>query len=56
MTIDEIVDIAEGRATIAVSEEGMARIRRARSVIDHFIDENLPAYGITTMGVVRAKF
>lgn len=49
MTIDEIVDIADGRATIAVSEEGMARIRRARNVIDHFIEENLPAYGITTM-------
>ena len=49
MTIADIVDIAEGRATIAVSNDGMKRIRAARAVVDHFIAEGLPAYGITTM-------
>lgn len=49
LTVTDIVAIAEGRATIAVSEDGMARIRSARSVVDHYIAEGLPAYGITTM-------
>ena len=49
MTIVEIVDIAEGRATIEVSNDGMERIRAARAVVDHFIEKGLPAYGITTM-------
>jgi histidine ammonia-lyase len=49
LTITDIVDIAEGRATIAVSAEGMERIRAGRSVVDHYIENGLPAYGITTM-------
>ena len=49
MTIADIVDIAQGRATIEVSNDGMERIRAARAVVDHFIEEGLPAYGITTM-------
>ena len=49
MTIADIVDIVEGRATIEVSNDGMERIRAARAVVDHFIEEGLPAYGITTM-------
>jgi histidine ammonia-lyase len=49
LTIADIVDIAEGRATIAVSADGMERIQAARGVIDHYIEKALPAYGITTM-------
>src|SRR6266550_4664376 len=49
LTIDDIVDIAKGRATIEISHDGMARIAKARAVVDHYIDAKLPAYGITTM-------
>jgi histidine ammonia-lyase len=49
LTVEDIVDIAEGRATVAVSGDGMARIRKARAVVDHYIEAGLPAYGITTM-------
>ena len=49
MTIADIVDIAERRAMIEVSNDGMERIRAARAVVDHFIETGLPAYGITTM-------
>ena len=49
MTITDIVDIAEDRASMAVSAEGMERIRLARGVVDHYIEKGLPAYGITTM-------
>jgi histidine ammonia-lyase len=49
LTIADIVDIAEGRAAIEVSAEGMERIQLARGVVDHYIRQGLPAYGITTM-------
>jgi len=49
VTVADIVDIAKGRAAIEVSAEGWARIAAARAVIDHYIAEGLPAYGITTM-------
>jgi len=49
LTVADIVDIAEGRASIAVSDDGMQRIKAARAVVDHYIDKGLPAYGITTM-------
>ena len=46
LTIADIVDIAEGRANVEMSADGMARVRSARAVIDHYIDQGLPAYGI----------
>jgi histidine ammonia-lyase len=49
LTVQDIVDIAEGRASIAVSNDAMDRIKKARSVVDYYIDKRLPAYGITTM-------
>jgi histidine ammonia-lyase len=49
LTVADIVDIAESRASIAVSDDGMQRIKAARAVVDHYIDKGLPAYGITTM-------
>ena len=49
VTLADIVDIAEGKASIEVSAEGMERIRLARGVVDHYIEKGLPAYGITTM-------
>lgn len=48
LTIADIVEIAEGRAAIAVSADGMERIRLARGVVDRYINQGLPAYGITT--------
>jgi histidine ammonia-lyase len=49
LTVADIVDIAEGRATIEISPEGVERVRQARAVVDHYIEQGLPAYGITTM-------
>ncbi len=49
ITVSDIVAIAEGRADVAVSEDGMDRVRAARAVVDHYIAAGLPAYGITTM-------
>ena len=49
MTIEDIVDIAAGEATVELSSGGRKRIAAARAVVDHYIDAGLPAYGITTM-------
>jgi len=49
LSIGDIVDIAHARATIEISSEGMDHIEKARAVVDHYIEEKLPAYGITTM-------
>jgi hypothetical protein len=40
---------ADGRANVEMSADGMGRIRSAHAVIDDYIDESLPAFGITTM-------
>ena len=45
VTLADIVDIAEGKASIEVSAEAMERIRLARGVVDHYIEKGLPAYG-----------
>ncbi len=49
LTLEEVVRIAENRADIAISPEGMARIKAARQVIQHYVDNKIPAYGINTM-------
>jgi histidine ammonia-lyase len=49
LTTADIVDIASCRATVRVSSAGMSRIEAARSVVNRYIDDKIPAYGITTM-------
>jgi histidine ammonia-lyase len=49
LAIGDIIDIANARATVEISEDGMDRIGKARAVVDHYIENKLPAYGITTM-------
>ena len=49
LTLDDVVKIAENRADIGIAPEGMARIKAARKVIQHYVDAKIPAYGINTM-------
>ncbi len=49
LTLDDVVKIAENRADIAIAPDGMARIEAARNVIQHYVDDKIPAYGINTM-------
>ena len=49
LTLDDVVRIAEGEADIAIAPDGMARIKAAHDVIQHYVDGNIPAYGINTM-------
>ena len=49
LTLEEVARIAENRADIGITPEGMARIAAARRVIQHFVDQQIPAYGVNTM-------
>jgi histidine ammonia-lyase len=49
LTLDEIVLIAAGEADISIAPDGMTRIKAAHQVIQHYVDNKIPAYGINTM-------
>ncbi len=49
LTLDEVVRIAENRADIGISPAGMTRIKAARQVIQRYVDNHIPAYGVNTM-------
>ena len=49
LTLDDVVKIAENRADIRISPEGIKRIKDAREVIEYYVKNNIPAYGINTM-------
>ena len=49
LTLDEIVSVAAGEADIAIAPDGMTRIKAAHQVIQHYVDNKIPAYGINTM-------
>ena len=49
LTLDEVVRIAENRADIGISPGGITRIKAARQVIQRYVDNNIPAYGVNTM-------
>lgn len=60
LSLDDVVKIAENRADIGIAPEGMARIEAARKVIQHYVDAEIPAYGVNTMygqdfGVILPK-
>ena len=49
LTLSAVARIAENQADVAISPQGIARIKAARKVIDHYVDNNIPAYGVNTM-------
>ena len=49
MTLAEVVKIAENRADIRLSPEGVERIKVARQAVQQFVDKGIPAYGVNTM-------
>lgn len=48
LDIRSLVDAAEGRRSVRVADEGWARIKAARGVVDAIVAEGRLAYGITT--------
>lgn len=48
LTCGDVLAIAHRRAAVALSEEGREAITRARRIVDRLVEEEIPAYGITT--------
>jgi len=49
LTLEDILKIAENRADIRVSPEGIKRIKAANDVIQYYVENKIPAYGVNTM-------
>ena len=48
LTIEELVRVARGGASIAFSEAAVRRIEAARGLIDRWVREGRRIYGVTT--------
>jgi histidine ammonia-lyase len=48
VTFDDIVTVARQDATVVVSEESLAEVRRTRAVIERLADDPEPHYGVST--------
>lgn len=49
LTIEDVLDVADGRATAWLGPEGRGRVARARAVVDAFVAAHAtPRYGINT--------
>ncbi|SFH92324.1 histidine ammonia-lyase [Tindallia magadiensis] len=48
LTIEEVVEVARNNAPVALTEESVEKIHRARKVVDDFVQEEKVIYGITT--------
>jgi histidine ammonia-lyase len=48
LTIDQLTDIADGRATVSLAPEARQRIETSRAVVDRHANDERPLYGINT--------
>ena len=48
LTIEQVVDVARGGASIRIGEESLAEVRTSRAIIDRLADDAIPHYGIST--------
>ena len=48
MTLDDLVSISRQGATVRLTTESQRRIKNARELIEQWIQEEKPIYGVTT--------
>jgi histidine ammonia-lyase len=48
LTLDQLADIADGRATVSLAPDAMRRIEASRAVVDRHANDERPLYGINT--------
>ncbi len=53
LTVDDVAQVADGRK-VAIDSGATARMAKSRALVDRYVREGLPAYGITTGLGVRA--
>ena len=47
-TLNQLVDIARNNRTAAVSKNSEARIKKARTLVEHWVKQGERIYGVTT--------
>lgn len=56
LTIEQVVDVARGGASVRLSAESLAEVRSSRAIIDRLADDVIPHYGISTgFGALATK-
>ena len=48
MSFDDVVAVARHDATVTISDESLAEVRRTRAVIEALADDAEPHYGVST--------
>ncbi|HEV8186842.1 MAG TPA: aromatic amino acid lyase, partial [Pyrinomonadaceae bacterium] len=48
LTLQQIVDVAEGREQVVLAGEARVRVERARQVVQNIVDEGRTVYGVNT--------
>ncbi len=48
LSLQDVVTVARGRATVTIGKEAWERVRRARAMVDELVAARRPVYGITT--------
>lgn len=56
LTIDDVVLVSRGHAKVEIPKAVLDFLRTSRSIVENFVEEGLPVYGITTgVGALRDK-
>src|SRR6185295_18035118 len=48
LTLQQIVDVAEGREQVVLADEARVRVEKARQVVQNIVDEGRTVYGVNT--------
>ena len=48
LTLQQIIDVAEGREHVVLADEARARVEKARQVVQNIVDERRTVYGVNT--------
>src|SRR6185503_14291255 len=48
LTLQQIVDVAEGREQVVLADDARVRVERARRVVQNIVDEGRTVYGVNT--------
>lgn len=48
LTLDQLVELSEAQAPVEIAAEASAGVERARAVVEHYLEQRIPAYGLTT--------
>ncbi|MGE5483564.1 MAG: histidine ammonia-lyase [Ignavibacteriales bacterium] len=48
LTLDRVIDVARGGASVAIADHAVERVKQARRLVDDIVDTGRTVYGVTT--------